>query len=323
MGAIQEWMDAQDPIVKYFSPVPILMILSSEIMSEAFPQARHRFNPTHQFPIPSDSAWFEMYQSPDKANDNLKAFSVAIFGAELVDSVLSSHAVLQKIQELNSRGISPESLPPEEVQQALQAFRIIIPLATKMANEWITEGKVKTSCKESVAKLFAEKPIESSYFLFVHVPCFFTYQMLPTQLYSQARLGDFEALKKLLSLDRLLFQDITMGKWINEYSFKSPNKFKKLQRAAYAPPNKKNPSSILLSVLRFISAFFTSINKPLTAQDLLNLLAAIDEEAGTKFHAQIIKESRHAPEKDARSLGKELQPGRNLFRGHFTPDIKK
>jgi hypothetical protein len=136
-------------------------------MSEAFPKTKSRYHPAYKFPIPHLRSWFARYRSHRRNNEYIKAILTAVYGAETVDSVASSFEIIMKLKRHGVSGQHPATLTPDESIQVMQSLELTRSLVDKTVKDRIAYGKFKTSCADTLAKLFAEKPLESSYFFFV------------------------------------------------------------------------------------------------------------------------------------------------------------
>lgn len=309
MLAVKNWGKDKPYIIRIFAAH---LISSVQDMQDEFKTIKLRRFASHKFPLPHLPDWFHMYKSPRKMIDHTKAIWTAAYGKDVVNTFSEILRAMQKSKNL------PHDLPSEEdVENIKELFQWVLSESEKGIEEEIAKTPAKSAVARRMKKLLAETPLESAFYLFVSVPCWTLYRMSPTKLYRQARDGNFEALEKLLRLDQIMLHDPVIGRQVMKCRFDhSRNKYLKLMRAAIEPPKGlKSNKHILLSQLGFISAFSHITTKPLTAQDLLELVGAIDIDYKTNYLEQI-------PE-DPRSLARELQPDRNLWRHILHTDKKK
>jgi hypothetical protein len=209
---------------------------------------------------------------------------------------------------------SPEEL--EQLNAFVQNFKKEFLAATfEDLEDEFANKPYDPEMEKAVHKLVDDNPIDTSFFIFVTVPCLFLYRMTPTVLYRKARLGDMDALKKILRLDQLMLHDSLIGQKVASIRFNhNLSKYQNLVASATKSPtiDRKN---ILLSIGGFIYAISFLTDKPLKPQDISELFGAIAEDTNNEKLIESIP-------KDSKSLGRELQPDRNLWRHIFNPDKK-
>ena len=119
-----------------------------------------------------------------------------------------------------------------------------------------------------------------------------------------------------MRLDPLLIHDPYIGMKIAEFRFNGDMpKYRKLLAAPFKyPKGGAEPKNLILSMVGLISAFSQITTKPLTTNDILELVAAIDQDAKCNLLDDLPKEP------DA--LARALQPDRNMWRKLLQPDKK-
>jgi len=309
MQAIKNWGKDKPYLIRVFAAH---LITGVQDMQDEFKTIKLRRFGSHKFPLPHLPDWFAMYKSPRRVIDQTKAIWSAAYGKDIVSSF---SMMLRTIQ--NSKNLPSNSPSPEDIENVKELLQLVLSESEKGIEDEIAKTPAKSAVARRMKKLLAETPLESAFYLFVSVPCWTLYRMSPAKLYRQARDGKFEALEKLLRLDQIMLHDPVIGKQVMKCRFDhSLNKYKKLITAAVEPPKGlKSNKHILLSQLGFISALSQITTKPLTAQDLIELVGAIDTDYKTSYLKQL-------PE-DPRSLARELQPDRNLWRHIISTDKKK
>lgn len=316
MLAVKEWAKDKPYLIALFAPqiMPLVIDLHLDFKQIKF----RRFN-NHKFQLEHLPPWLALYRSHRKGIEHLKAIYAAIFGHEFV-SIMDS--VLKELRDI--RNASPETLAenmptPEEFEEIRQILREILDTSFSELEKEFSNAPVDHDSAAAMEKLIEDKPLDSSFFLFVTVPCWLLYRMSPTMLYRKARttsLNDFDALERLLRLDPLMLHDPYIGMKIAKFRFnhKMPH-YRKLLAAPFKNPRggieRKN---LILSMVGFISALSHIIKKPLTTNDIFQLVAAVDEDAKCNL--------LHDLPKDPDALARALQPDRNQWRKILQPDKK-
>lgn len=306
MQAIKNWGKEKPYIIRIFAAH---LITGVQDMQDEFKTIKLRRFASHKFPLPHLPDWFALYQSPRKIIDQTKAIWSAAYGKDVIQAFSEMLRAIQK-----SKNLPPNPPSPEDIESIKELLQLVLSESEKGLEEEIAKTPPKSAVVRRMKKLLAETPLESAFYLFVSVPCWTLYRISPTKLYRQARDGKFEALEKLLRLDQIMLHDPVIGRQVMKCRFEhSRNRYRKLITAALEPPKGlKSNKHILLSLLGFISALSQITTRPLTAQDLINLVGAIDTDYKTHYLEQL-------PE-DPRSLARELQPDRNLWRNLLSTD---
>lgn len=308
MHAIRNWGKDKPYLIRVFAAH---LITGVQDMQDEFKTIKQRRFASHKFPLPHLPDWFAMYQSPRKVIEQTKAIWSTAYGKDFI------HAFSKMLRAMQwAKNLPPNPPTPEDIENIKDLLQFVLSESEKSIEEEIAKTPVKSAVARRMKKLLAETPLESAFYIFVAVPCWTLYRMSPIKLYRQARDGKFEALEKLLRLDQIMLHDPVIGKQIMKCRFEhSRNMYRKLITAAVEPPKGlKSNKHILLSQLGFISALSQITTKPLTAQDLIDLVDAIDTDYKTSYLDQLPK--------DSRSLARELQPDRNLWRHILSTDKK-
>jgi len=314
MFAVQKWAKDKPNIVRLTA---LQLVPSIRDYHEEFRQLKVRRFASKKFPLPDLPSWFKMYRSHRRALKHVEAVWSAIVGIHIAGLVANLLQASQQVQNLDKETILAKLPTSEEQKEIVQFISLLLSAAEKDFESNLANTPVNKVRSDRVRKLFADTPFDTGYFVFVIAPCWLLYRMPPTLLYRKARLGDFDALEKLLRLDQLMLHDPAIGKRVIECRFNhSMSKYRKLLKAATDPPKgTKSIKNLLLSQLGLLSAMSHLTGKPLIATDIIQLVEAIDQDYKTNFIGYL-------PE-DSRSLTRELQPDRNLWRQIFNPDIKK
>ena len=311
MLAVQKW--SQDKIFLIAVCAPHLVLLTQD-MREEFQFIKQRRFAGQKFPSPTLSSWFAMYRSHKKMSKQVEAIWSAVYGKKFIGMFAKSLEMLRTPKSLQNMKLLADSLSPaerEEVGKEIkEIFSAIYSQSERELEQELEKAPLKPTAERRLRKLWEATPLESSFFVLVHIPCWFLYRMSPTTLYYKARHGDLEALDQLLRLDQYMLHDPSIGKQITKLSSRE---HREMIEAALASPKEINSRrNVLLSLLGLISAVSHLTKKPLTAPDLVKLVAAIDED----FNSNLAED---LPE-DSRSLARALRPDRNYWRKIFKAD---
>lgn len=307
MKALRQWGKDKPYIIKIFAAQ---LLSNVQDMSEEFRTIKLRRFYSQKFPLPHLPSWFLLYRSHRRNIAHIKSVFTAVYGKYTIQS-------LSKI--LERPGKSATSLPApskEQIKDAIKLLQTLYSVSEKELEDDFNLVPVRIAAKRRMSALIEKSPLETSFYLFVTVPCWTLYRVSPTQLYRKARTGDFDALQKLLCLDQLMLHDPAIGRQIISYRFnRSASKYRKLLAAATKTPKGSNSrKNILLSQIGLISAISQLTVKPLTPQDLFDLVDAFDLDSKGKLLADLPK----TPE----ALARALAPDRNLWRQVFPTQTK-
>lgn len=310
MKELQNWSKDKPYIVAIFAGQ---IISSAQDMAEEFKNIKFRRFASQKFSLPHLPSWFAMYRSHQKTVQQIKDIWTAAYGRNFVQFISE---LLQEMQERKTQRKPIPDLPPEEVKDAIDLLQSMLSASEQSLEDEFNKVPVKQAAKRRMRKLIEKNPLTLSFYLFVATPCWALYRTSPTLLYRKARQGDFDSLEKLLRLDQLMLHDPTIGKQIISYRFNhSSSKYRKLLDAATkAPKGSGSLYNILLSQVGLLSALSHLTVKPLTPQDLFELVEAYDHDSRGKLFDDLPK----TPE----ALARALAPDRNLWRQVLHSDKK-
>ncbi|MBT0664613.1 hypothetical protein KI809_09915 [Geobacter pelophilus] len=310
MLAVHNWGKDKPYIIRIFAAH---LVSTVQDMSDDFHSIKLRRFASQKFPMPRLKYWFALYRSHKKNIQLVKDIWSAVYGKNIIQSFseLLKELSNQKNQSKHKR---PNPPSPEEIEQAKNLLDMVLTASEKDLEDEFNQLPLKQAVKRRMSKLLTESPLELAFYLFVAVPCWALYRTSPTYLYRRARQGDFSALENLLRLDQLMLHDPMIGKQIIAYRFNhSSSKYRKLLTAATSPPKGHNSrKNILLSQVGLISTLSHLTEKPLTPQDLFELIEAFDFDSKGKLFEDLPK----TPD----ALARALSPDRNLWRNVFVSD---
>lgn len=309
MLALSKWGKDKPFIIRIFAGQ---LLLSVHEMSEEFKTLKLRRFASLRFPLPRLEDWFDMYCSHRKIVIIIKDIFSSVYGKSIINQLSD---VVAEFQKQSRTGKRPSSDDPSEsqVNEVKEFLELLVSASEKELEGEFNDVPFKQSAKNRMARLTKEKPLEMAFYLFVVVPCWTLYRTFPTLLYRKARQGDFEALEKLLRLDQLMLHDPQIGKQIISYRFNhSSGKYRKLLEAATkSPKGSDSRKNILLSEIALLSAVSHLTKRPLTPQDLYELVEAYDHDSKSNILDSL-------PEPAA--LARALSPDRNFWRKFLNPD---
>jgi len=134
-------------------------------------------------------------------------------------------------------------------------------------------------------------------FLFlVALPCWIFFKEWPTNLYRKARLGDTNAIHKLLRLDPFLLHDTSIGREIQKVRILGETKvYKSLLAAPLQPIKPKVTSRTIKDFLAgLISLLAEAMKQPLTSTEIRDLFDAIAKDADKRDIDTSLPESQEA-----------------------------
>lgn len=319
MTAVQKWAKDKPIITQWIAPKLAMLV---DDFHEEIRQAKFHRLSNIKFPQPDLATWHKMYRSSRKTFQFVKLIWEVFVGelAECGAQVIQESKKLRNVDQATLQALMPTS---EEWTEILSFLRELTDASFAAYEEELADKPLDPAHQEAIKRLLDEYPLETSFLVFVTVPCWLLYRMPPAFLYRKARQhpqhdtkASLDALDKLLRLDPLMLHDISIGKQIAWYRFNStPSKYKKLISATITQPSgAKSRKNILLSLTGFLSAISQHTQKPLTSLDIIELIEAMDQDAKRNF-------AKDFP-KDQGAVTRALQPDRNLWRKIITTDKK-
>lgn len=313
MKELRKWAKDKPYIIKI---VAAQLVSTVQDMADEFKTIKLRRFASQKFPLPHLHSWFAMYRSHRKTIQQIKNIFGVIYGRNLVRFLSELHKESQQELKRINDAPCPRQFSQEEIQESLKLLHTIYSASEQELEDEFNQVPASQAAKRRMARLVAEKPLELSFYIFVAVPCWTLYRTSPTLLYRKARQGDFESLEKLLRLDQLMLHDPAIGKQMISYRFNhSASKYRKLLDAATkAPKGSSSKKNILLSQVGLLSTLSHLTVKPLTPQDLFELVDAFDTDSKGKLLDDLPKTPA--------ALARALTPDRNLWR-QLLPSDKK
>lgn len=310
MKELQKWSKDKPYLVAIFAGQ---IVSTAQDLADGFKSLKLRRFASQEFPLPHLPSWFAMYRSHRKTAQQIKDIWTAAYGRNIVQFFSE---LFEELQGQKTQRKHLPTLSPEEIKDSFDLFQAMLLASEQALEDEFNQVPVKQAAKRRMRKLVEKNPLELSFYLFVATPCWTLYRTSPTLLYRKARQGDFDALEKLLRLDQLLLHDPTIGKQIISYRFNhSSSKYRKLLDAATkAPKGSGSLKNILLSQVSLLSAISHLTVKPLTPQDLFELVEAFDNDSKGKLFDDLPK----TPD----ALARALTPDRNLWRQVLHSDKK-
>lgn len=305
MRELQQWAKDKPYLIQILAAH---LVSSVQDLFDEFKTIKIRRFASQKFPLPKLHTWFSMYTSHRKVIKQIEGIFSAVYGREAVDFFSATCKEVQTKARKKEPLCNPEEVTPEILEQTISLLKTIQAASDKGLEDELDQVPSSPAVRRRMSKQLANNPLELGFYLFVSVPCWTLYRTHPAQLYRSARQGNFDALQKLLRLDQLMLHDPAIGKQIIAYRFNhSASKYRKLLDAATkAPSGSNSKKNILLSQIGMISAFSHLIKKPLTPQDLYELVDAYDKDSNSKLLDELPKEPV--------ALARALSPDRNLWR---------
>ena len=316
MLAVQKWAEDKPFFLKLLAPQ---LAAGARDIHMGFRHIRERRILNHQFPLPHLSSWFALYRSHRKPLNFIKPLfsEFSVFGKESIDFGEAAIEGLRMIS--NGMSITPDHPPTsEEVGQAKNILENLLSESFLDIKDDFDNTPYGPDIKDNFIKLLSERELESSFFCLVSTPCWLLYRISPTRLYRKARLGDLEALEKLLRLDPLMLHDPAIGKQIQAFRFKNKNNsYQTLLEAPLKRPKAKiTRKKIKYTTAGLISAIATTIKFPLTEPDIRALFDAVAKDAEGKL---IDSDLADSPESFYTAIWRE----RGFWLQMLNPDTKK
>ena len=316
MLAIQKWAENKPLLIAFFAPQVAVI---AEDMHQAFRQIRERRIFNYQYPLPPLLAWFTLYRSHQKALAFLRSLFVG-FSAFSTEAIELGETIFEMSQMIHRGKITLDEYvhSADEIKRIQAIFLSVLDTSFQEMQSDFSNNPVDPSVKEAFKQLLSEKELESSFYTLVVAPCWLLYRTHPTRLYRKARLGDIEALEKLLRLDPLMLHDPAIGNRIQALRFanKTAAYENLLEAPLKRPKTRITRKKIKYSMAGLISALATIIKQPLTEPEIRALFDAVAQDTNG---SPIDTDLPDSPEAFARAISRD----RSLWIQTIMPDKKK
>jgi hypothetical protein len=294
MLAVQKWAEGRTFLLALFGPRLAALARDIHLSFDHVPERRVW---DLQFPLPHLPTWFRLYRSHRQIAQFIRLLSANFpyFGR---DTVALGEALREEFQ-LRNRGGGGAPYPAPSTAGFAHVrviFQYILAESILDLKKDFSEVPFDSTLQAALFTPFAEKEIEGGYFLLVALPCWLLYRQGPTQLYRKARLGNYDALEKLLRLDPLLIHDPTIGKQVQSFRFdRRRNDYEKLLASVQAGPEHPITSRMVkYATAGVLSALGLLLNQHLSGPELRALFDAVAEDAYGQQRDQDLAENPEA-----------------------------
>ena len=277
MLAVEKWAMGKPYFLGLLAPQ---MATTAQDLHLGFSDLKKRRLGEYQFPLPHLPSWFQLYRTHKRHNQFLRILlsEFSPFGSFGVDA---SDAFLEYSRR-KKIGQDPllEKPTQSDIEEATRALETIQVNSFKDLTSEFDGEPIDPEQKAEALSLIEEMDIEASFFILVAAPCWLLYRESATRLYRKARLGNIDALEKLLRLDALLIHDPAIGKQVQAFRFK--NKFSTYQFLFDAvfkkPKNKLTRKRMKYAIAGLISAISSLLKHPLTEPEIRDLFDAVQKD---------------------------------------------
>ena len=264
-------------------------------------------------PLPPIKKWLSLYRSNRRLQDYFITRFRSLGGfyeilAESISALLFQRRYRLKIgtdafikevrQEIENLSIDDRLELVEAFQKSFQEAYLI----SLDDTESHISGSVDEPLKQQV--LSAIKEPEALFLAGVVFPCWILYQVHPAKLFRQARLGNINAMDKLLRIDKAVLHDPKIG----EHFYKIANQKKRSQFDRLTQAIQKGPEGkitlqkIKMLIAGFISKASQALGRRLSAPEIRSLFDAIAQDAG---RGDIDTDIPDSPEAFAKAIRRE------------------
>lgn len=267
----------------------------------------------HIAPLPewSRNDWLPLYRNHRLLQKCLLSFPEAIDN----DFTTLAHAIFSRQTPplpINSPG-QPDpalvKLAEEWVEQLYQAS------LAHLAAEFGLEGGHGPAIAERAKKLCRQP--EYLFLFKVEVPCWVLYRTAPSKLLRKARLGDLDALEKLIRLDKHVLADSGVNRQTIRLLHHNKYKYEAVVAKAVkdAPKFKLSRKNAIYILAGFLSVFSEALGHRLVETEIRDLFNAIAQDRRIDKY-----EADPDLQKSVLAFGKAIQRERALLMPIFFPD---
>lgn len=264
----------------------------------------------NQLPVPDLKVWLEMYRKPSRLKKMNRAMIVNLQEAEKMAKEFQNN-ILAGVKELN---ITDEQM--NEIKEGLD--KIGFDVLSNM--DEVNKKKYKSLPKKLHAELDRTKKeymfslgdvtTEQIFFIKVFMPCFLMYKTYPIKLFRKARLGDIDALEKLVRLDDSIILDKRISKIYHSSSTKRSVKERLNNSLASGPKEKVDRKKVKMSLGGLISFYSEKLGKRINEREIRH---CFDEIAKQKGNGDIDVDIPESPEAFAKAIQRERKELEDLL----------
>lgn len=316
MFEVERWAKGKPFLIALLAPQ---LAASARDIHLAFRHIRERRIINYQYPMPPLPTWFAIYRSHRKPIQFIRTLfsnfsNLSTEEIELGETICEAARLLSR-DKLKLSEFTPST---EDIKQILPLLQSTLSASFQDIEEDFSDPPIDPSVKDAALQLLKDMEVESSFFIFVLVPCWLLYREHPTRLYRKARLSSLDALEKLLRLDPLLLHDHSIGKQIQ--SFRLKNKTSAYQTLIEAPLKRPKAritrKKMKYTIAGLISAISNLMKKPLSEPEIRALFDAIAQDAD---NSPIDTDLADSPEAFAKAINRD----RSFWLKTLLPDKKK
>lgn len=260
-------------------------------------------------PLPSIKQWLSLYRSNRRLQDYFITRFRSLGGfyeilAESISALLFQRRYRLKIG--NAAFIKEvrqeiENLSTDDRLKLVEAFQEAYSTSLDEVNSDIN-GPVDEPLEQKV--LSAIKEPEALFLAGILFPCWILYQVHPAKLFRQARLGNINAMDKLLRIDKSVLNDPKIGEHFHKIvNQKKRSQFDRLTQAIQkGPEGKITLQKIKMLIAGFISKASQALGRRLSAPEIRSLFDAIAQDNG---RGDIDTDIPDSPEAFAKAIRRE------------------
>jgi len=214
MHNLEKWSEGRSFLIALLAPQ---MATAAQDIHLVFAHIKKRRIFNHQFPLPHLPDWFHLYHSHRKPIRFFRTMFHEYFPSGLEIAEFTE----ELLNELRQRDRKDPLTPPtsEEHMAAQESLKKILDASFEDLRNDFSSQHDSPAHREAFKDFLRGMDLESSFFFLIHVPCWLLYRTSPSLLYRKARLGNVDALKKLLYLDALLIHEPSIGRAINRLRY--------------------------------------------------------------------------------------------------------
>jgi len=297
------------------NPILLRMIASylaslAEPISEYLEQIKDPTGIFSQLPIPDPDDWLEMYRRPSRLKRMTRSILVNFDKAEKWSK--SFYSEIEK-------GMDELKLTDSQIEEFKKGINNAgLDVLSNMGD--VDREKFKCSPEKLYAELDHTKKgytfnlggivTEQLFFIKVFMPCYFMYNTYPIQLLRKARLGDIDALEKLIRLDSSIILDKRIAKIYHSSKTKKIIN-DRLNNSFGSNPNVKiDRKKIKMSLAGLISFYSDKIGQRLNESEIRKYF---DEVAKSKGKGYIDVDIPDSPESFAKAIQRERRNWENAL----------
>lgn len=311
MNNVERWAKDKHPLISLLAPQ---MAAFARDLPDIFRNLKKHQLFDSKAKLPHLPSWYGLYRNHKRYCEPFAKMLVE--SSEFAQQLVLLRMTLQTFAEKKDT-LPTQTLTEADLREGRLFWYNLKALSFDELRSDFEDRKLDYTTTATIQQYIKQFEMELSFVFLVFVPCYMIYQTGPGKLYHKARLGDEDAIDKLLRLDPFMLHDPAIGQRIQKIRlFGRQTTYQNLVEAPLKPIKAKiTNNKIKTSMATLISMIAEALKQPLTSTEIRNLFNAIAKDADKH-------DEDSAMPSNPETLGKAIQRKRSTWQPLLYPDSK-